>query len=149
MRTLELKIESYNFSVPVFEKDGKIWVALKPLCETLGVARFNQQKKVRKSDTIMWYDIILHDSIGREQSMLCIEIDSIGEWIFSINPKKVKPELVEKLMVFRKKLQVVLYQAVTGVIDPNMVHKLTEQVETLTRALQEQQEELYYLKASL
>jgi len=37
MQNLKLKIENYELEVPVFKKNGKSWVALRPICEILGV----------------------------------------------------------------------------------------------------------------
>ena len=50
MNTLKLKIENYEFEVPVFNHEGKKWVALKPLCEVLGVSNQKQQQKVLQSE---------------------------------------------------------------------------------------------------
>ena len=61
MRMLELAIEQYKFEVPIFEKDGKSWVALKPLCEVLGVSRQKQQEKVVKSEFVRWNHMVLLD----------------------------------------------------------------------------------------
>jgi hypothetical protein len=131
MQNLKLKIENYEFEVPVFKRDGKSWVALRPICEILGVAPNKQQAKVIASELITWDLMVSRDSLGREQKMLCVDVDHIGEWIFGINPNKVKPEIKERMIVFRRKLQVVLYAAVTGHNNLDQIASLVEELKML------------------
>lgn len=79
------------------------WVALKPISDILGIDSWSQQRKVTRSETIVYRHMTAHDSSGRKQEMFCINIDHIGEWIFGINPKKVKPEIRERMLVLREK----------------------------------------------
>ena len=144
MKSLKLKIENYEFEVPVFEQDGKHWFALNPLCDIIGVDRGTQTRKVLSSELIRVCHMTL-PSAGGAQSMLCVEIDSIGEWIFGINPNKVKPEIRERMYLFRKKLQAVLYAAVTGHSDINQVASLVEEVRQLRQIVEQQSQVIEYL----
>jgi hypothetical protein len=130
MRTLELTIEQYKFEVPVFEQDGRSWVGLHPLCDALGVDRGSQSRKVTQSEFIRVCHMAL-PSLGGNQKTLCLDIDCVGEWIFGINPNKVKPEIRDRMITFRQKLQHVLYAAVTGHVDPNMISTLVKEIQEL------------------
>jgi len=132
MKTLELVIENFRFEVPVFEKNGTRWVALKPICDILGVEYKRQAKRVRENQLI---SVGVHKYTsprdGKSYDMLCVDVDCIGEWIFGINPNKVKPEIKERMYLFRKKLQAVLYAAVTGHSDVNQIATLVEEIKQL------------------
>jgi len=145
MRSLALQIEDIKIVVPVFEKEGKSWVALKPLCEALGVSRQKQQEKILKSEFVRWNHMVL-PSQGGDQTMLCIEIDCVGEWIFGISPNKVKPEIKERLMLFRRKLQAVLYAAVTGHIDAGMVQSLIREISLMRHEMDALRQETVFLR---
>lgn len=144
MRTLELKIEGYTVEVPVFVRDGKNWVALSPICQVLGVASNKQIDRVKKGETIR-YTLCNVVTSGGPQQLFCIDIDHIGEWIFGINPNKVKPEIKERMILFRRKLQAVLYAAVTGHIDVDMVNTLIQEVNALKEIIKQQGELIDYL----
>lgn len=145
MKSLKLVIENYEFEVPVFFKNNRNWVALKPLCEALGVAANKQWKKVCESEFISHDLMVTTGSDGKQYEMLCIDVDSVGEWIFGINPKKVKPEIQERMYLFRRKLQSVLYAAVTGHIDVNLVQTLVEEIKSLRQTVASQGATIDYL----
>jgi hypothetical protein len=145
MKELNLKIDGYEINVPVFQRDGKNWVALKPICEALGVAWKRQQTKFGEESTIPHMVAVGLAEDGKQREMICIDVDYIGEWIFGINPNKVKPEVRERMVVFRRKLQAVLYAAVTGHIDTNMVHTLVEEMKQLKEVIRQQQQLIDYL----
>jgi hypothetical protein len=131
MKSLNLTIDTYQFEVPVFQHEGKNWVALKPLCDALGVDAYRQGQKVQSNSEMVCQHMLVHDSIGRQQEMLCIQIDHVGLWLYGINPNKVKPEIREKMYVFRQKLISVLYAAVTGHLDTDMVQSLVQEIKNL------------------
>jgi len=68
---------------------------------------------------------------GKSREMLCVDVDHIGEWIFGINPNKVRLEIKERMITFRRKLQVVLYAAVTGHNNLDQVTSLVEEIKML------------------
>ena len=145
MRELKLQIEGYEVTVPVFHRGGTNWVALKPICEVLGVSWKRQHVKFTENSVIPHMVTTGFGSDGKKYDMLCIDVDYIGEWIFGINPNKVKPEIRERMVVFRKKLQVVLYAAVTGHIDTNMVQTLIQEVAALKEIIRQQGEIIDFL----
>jgi len=149
MKTLKLKIENYEFEVPVFEQDGKHWAALKPLCDALGVQPARQQERVTAAEFISWRHMYATGSDDKQYQMVCVDIDCIGEWIFGINPNKVKPEIRERMYAFRKKLQAVLYAAVTDHIDINMVATMAEEMKQMRTVIIQQAEHISALTATV
>jgi hypothetical protein len=131
MKSLNLTIDTYQFEVPVFQHEGRSWVALKPLCDALGIQSARQRERVEANPEISWTHMYSTGSDGKQYQMLCIQIDHVGLWLYGINPNKVKPEIREKMYVFRQKLISVLYAAVTGHLDTSMVQSLVQEIKSL------------------
>lgn len=72
--------------------DGKPYVALKPMCEALGIDVDSQRKKLNAKS---WACTVLNtarDSSGREQQMLMIDRRTMTMWLATIEESRVRPE---------------------------------------------------------
>jgi hypothetical protein len=86
-------------------------VAVKPVCEILGVDYPGQFAKL-KEHPIYGSTIGLSPTVGadgKEREMVCIPLRFFPGWLFSINPDNVKEESREKLMEYQLKCNDVLY----------------------------------------
>ena len=86
--------------------DGKEQlVAVKPVCEILGVAYQSQQAKLKEHPI---YSSVITLSVttgadGKKYEMVCIPLRFFSGWLFSINPDNVKEEVREKLIEYQQK----------------------------------------------
>ena len=85
----------------VRDENGQGWVAVRSICDALGIDSWNQLAKLRGDPKFVRRDITAHDSSGRQQEMTCIPINQLNGWLFTINAKKVKPECREKLLAYQ------------------------------------------------
>lgn len=67
--------------------DGKYWIAIKPICEALGINYDRQYKNLLKHRILsgVYAKQHMHDSSGRLQQMISLPEEYIYGWIFSIN----------------------------------------------------------------
>ncbi len=92
--------------------DGKEQlVAVKPVCEILGVAYQSQQAKLKEHPI---YSSVITLSVttgadGKKYEMVCIPLRFFSGWLFSINPDNVKEEVREKLIEYQLKCNDILY----------------------------------------
>lgn len=87
----------------VIVKNGKQLVPIKPICEALGVDYSGQLQKL-KSDDFLSSTMGLSPTVGsdkKEREMVCIELEFVFGWLFTINPKNVKPEVQDQVQKFR------------------------------------------------
>ena len=95
-------------TITAIETQDGIYVPLLPLCARLGIARQPQQAKL-KSDPERWGStIIVLPSAGGEQETLCIPVNRIAAWLFTLNAKKLKPEAREALVAYQREAADVL-----------------------------------------
>lgn len=91
-------------SIYFLAKDGAYWIAIKPICEALGV-NYNEQFRRLKNDSILC-ELLRNSAIvaadGKLRKMVCLPEKYIYGWIFSLQSgseelKKYKQECYEVL----------------------------------------------------
>ena len=95
-------------------KKGNTYIAIKPICEALGV-NYIEQFKDTKSDFILGPVLCKHTmQIPNDQgrAMQCLPEEFIYGWIFSLRPKNATPEFLE----YKKKVYKVLFEHFHGTI---------------------------------
>ncbi len=110
-------------------------VPIKPICEALGIDSKSQMDKIQK-DEILGSTMVLSTSIGadgKEREMSCIPLKYVFGWLFTINPKNVKPEAKERIVKYRLECYEALFNYFTD---------QGEFLEMKQRALEKQLEEV-------
>ena len=100
-----------GISLQVVADEREQLVAVKPVCEILGVAYQSQQAKL-KEHPIFGSTITLSVTVGadgKEREMLCIPLQFFPGWLFSINPDNVREEARERLIEYQLECNKVLF----------------------------------------
>ena len=96
------KLEINNRELSMTYVKNQWWLAVKPICEALGV-NYDRQFQNIKSDEIL-RDVYakqhMRDTLNRRQEMICLPEEFIYGWIFSLNSES---ELLKnyKLICYR------------------------------------------------
>jgi hypothetical protein len=98
-------------NINILAKDGQYWVAVKPICEALGVDYIRQFKNLKEDEILAGVLSIqtMHDSTNRLQEMTCLPERYIYGWLFSINSQS------GQLKEYKKECYDVLYNHFHGV----------------------------------
>lgn len=85
------------------ETDGEIFIALKPICEAIGLD-YERAKRNVKDHPILSKGVSIqtYPSAGGPQETLCLHLDFISGWLFTINAEQVKKEARESLLLFQE-----------------------------------------------
>lgn len=94
----------------VRDENAQGWVAIKPICDALGVAAYPQRAKITSNPQFSWHDIMSTGTDGKLYRMFCIPVSQLNGWLYSINANKVKPESREKLLAYQGECQEVLFK---------------------------------------
>lgn len=97
------------------EQDGDIFVAIKPICEALGLSWGSQYNRVTK-DTILSEGIFVTKipSPGGVQETTLLRLDLMNGFLFGIDEDRVAPEAREKVLRYKRECYRVLYQHFSG-----------------------------------
>ena len=110
MSTINVAIVN-GISLQVVADDRQQLVAVKPVCEILGVAYQSQQAKLKEHPI---YSSVITLSVttgadGKKYEMLCIPLQFFPGWLFSINPDNVREEARERLIEYQLECNKVLF----------------------------------------
>lgn len=103
-----------NVEIVVIE-NGEKRVAVKPICEILGVD-FSAQLQRIKNDEILGSVVGLSTTTGadgKQYEMQTIPFKFVFGWLFTINPKNVAPEAKEPVIRFKLECYDALYNHFT------------------------------------
>lgn len=91
--------------------DGSAFVALRPICENLGLDWSSQIKSIRR-DSVLSQGVVMMTtpSAGGSQESMCIPLEYLNGWLFGIDDSRVKPELKERLIKYKKECYRTLHQ---------------------------------------
>lgn len=91
-------------------------IPIRPICEALGIDAKVQRQKIQDDEDLSSTGV-LSTSVGadgKEREMFCLPIRYIFGWLFTINPKNVKPEAQEAVRAYRRRCYDALYQHFFG-----------------------------------
>jgi len=109
-------VQFYGDTIPVVMlADGKLYVPLRPITDALGLDFASQSRRVR-ADEVMGADatlvrVILLVGI---RELLAIPLEQLPGYLFGIDARRVKPELRDKVLRYKREVFNVILRAVVG-----------------------------------
>ncbi len=94
--------------VYMVKHENKPYVPMKPVVEGMGLAWQPQIQKLKNTERFN-HVVIPLQTMGGVQKMLCIPLNMLNGWLFSVNPEKVKPELRDQVILYQQESFQVLY----------------------------------------
>ncbi|WP_243385056.1 phage antirepressor N-terminal domain-containing protein [Caviibacterium pharyngocola] len=96
-------IQFYNRTLTTFEQNNIHYVAMKPICENIGLDWEAQRQRIRRDEVLSQGAVMITSpSNGGEQQTLCLPIQYLNGWLFGIDVKRVKPEIRERLITYKR-----------------------------------------------
>lgn len=93
-----------NQSLITVEQNGNYYVAMKPICENIGIDwRAQRQRIVR--DEVLCSTVVIITTVaedGKNREMLCLPIQYLNGWLFGIDINRCKPEIRDTLIKYKK-----------------------------------------------
>ncbi len=100
-----------NTNILVIE-NGEKRIAVKPICEALGVDSSSQLQKL-KTDPMLKSTVVLSTTVGadgKDREMTTIPFKYVFGWLFRIDSRNVKEEAREAVLRYQKECYDVLYE---------------------------------------
>lgn len=93
--------------------NDEVYVPLKPIVDYLGLDWGGQHQRFLRDDLLVRRSALVQVSAadGRTREMLCLPLDLVPGWLFGISPRRVRPELAQKLERYREECFRVLWHA--------------------------------------
>lgn len=103
-----VRVGFHGDTLDAVREGAVVWVSLRRLCENLGLSIQGQHKKLLGKSWARINEMLIRDSRGREQPATMIDLKILPGWLFSIDPRKVKEQVREKLAVYQQECADVL-----------------------------------------
>lgn len=84
------------------------YVAIKPICERLGLSDRAQRKRLAADPEFWGGTVMVLPSAGGMQETYCIPVSRVAAWLFTVEVSRVKPEIRDALMIYRREAADVL-----------------------------------------
>lgn len=102
--------------IVTFSDDNNVFVPVKPICDAIGVAYQAQHLKLQEHEilapTITLRVIVAAD--GKKREMVCLPLEFVYGWIFTINPKNVSEMAREDVLRYQRECYTALYNHFAG-----------------------------------
>ena len=110
---MKQELQNINFhgsNLLTIEQGGTLYVAMKPVCESIGVNWDSQRKKVMGHSVLSSVAVIMTatGNDGKQYKMVMLPIKYIQGWLFMIDANRVKPEIKELLLRYQRECYRVL-----------------------------------------
>lgn len=102
--TALVPVEFHGATLYAITVDGVHHVALRPICDALGIDWEAQRLRIRRhpvlNETACVTKAVAAD--GKEREVVALPLDKLNGWLFGVSVNRVKPELREKLISYQR-----------------------------------------------
>lgn len=102
--------------IPIFQDRNESYIAIKPICEAIGV-NFRSQFNKLKEDPLLSSVVALRattGSDGKRYEMQTMPFRYVFGWLFKIDSRNVKPEIKDSIIRYQWECYDILYDSVTS-----------------------------------
>ena len=138
------KLQKVNFhgnEIAVIEKDGKQYVAMKPIVEAMGLEWKKQHALIHRdpvlSSTVTVTGVVAED--GKKRELVCLPLDYLNGWLFKIPASRYTGKKREAIIMYQKECYKALFDYFHkgAAVNPNATD---EQLQALYQTLTEEME---------
>lgn len=103
-------IKFNNKELITVDNGEKVFFAVKPVCDDIGLDADSAIRNIKNDEILGAEACIFNIQVGDNQgrNMVCLPIQLLNGWLFSIQSSKVKTEAQPKLMLYKKECYAVL-----------------------------------------
>ena len=134
---METRIITRINGVDIVATSDEQLIPIRPICEALGIDAKAQREKIQEDPDLASVGVLSTSTgtDGKNYEMFCLPLCFIFGWLFTINPKNVKPEAQEAVRAYRMECYRALYRYFT---EPQTF--LSQKQKVMEQKLQEYQE---------
>lgn len=100
-----------------FKQDDGTFLALKPMVEAMGLDWSAQFRRVQRDPILVEGIAMMATPFGRggDQQCVCIKLDLVNGWLFTIDSSRIKDEAVrERVILYQRECYQVLHDHFSG-----------------------------------
>ena len=93
------------------EKDNIHYAAVKPIADNIGLHWEGQRQRINRDDVLSSVACMITatGTDDKQYKMMCLPIEFLNGWLFGVDTKRVKPEIKDALIEYKKECYTVLH----------------------------------------
>lgn len=107
-------IPFHGDTLEAVQRDGKVWVSVKRVCESLGIDLKSQHRKLQSCSWAVMVIMTTTAPDGQMYETSVIQLDSLPMWLATINVRKVAEDIRPKLTAYQREAAEVLRRHFLG-----------------------------------
>ncbi|WP_051227694.1 phage antirepressor N-terminal domain-containing protein [Oceanospirillum beijerinckii] len=115
-------VDFHGQPLSVIPKNNQLYVAMKPICENIGLQWRAQNQRIQRDEVLSSTACMMHAVAedGKNRQLLCLPVEYLNGWLFGVDEKRVKPEIKQRLIQYKKECYKVLsdYWQNGGAVNP-------------------------------
>lgn len=104
-----LTVSFYDDDLTIINHNGEPYVPMKPIVENMGLRWQPQLAKLNENPKRWGITKIVIPTKGGLQSMVCVPMRKLFGWLSTISPKKVAPNIKDKIIQYQNECDDVLW----------------------------------------
>ena len=112
MNSLTLNtVDFHNQTLITLQKDKVAYVAMKPICENIGLDWEAQRQRISRDEVLNSVACMIKatGTDSKLYNMLCLPIQFLNGWLFGVDVSRVKAEIKATLIKYKKECYQVLF----------------------------------------
>lgn len=105
-----INVPFYGSELYVVNHNGEPYTPMRPIVEGMGMAWQSQLEKIKQRFSSTVTEIVMVAADGKSRTMICLALRKLAAWLNTISPKKVKPEIRERVIRYQEECDDVLYE---------------------------------------
>ena len=97
-------ISFHGQTVPVFIQNRQHYVAMRPICENIGIDWEAQRQKIQRNQILNSVACMIKATAadGKNYQTLCLPLEYLNGWLFGVDARRVKPQIRERLLQYQR-----------------------------------------------
>jgi hypothetical protein len=103
-------IEFHGDTLFAIEEAGAVYVAPKPICDALGIEWRKQRERIQRDPILSEGSTMMGlPSPGGTQETLCLRLDLVNGWLFTIDESRVREEARARVLDYKRECYAALH----------------------------------------
>lgn len=104
-------IDFYGQPLLATVQDNTVYTALKTICENIGLDWAAQRQRIIRDEVLNSVACMIKavGNDGKSREMLCLPIHYLNGWLFGVDVSRVKAEIKQKLITYKKECYQALF----------------------------------------
>lgn len=114
---VQRSVDFYGDGLVVFHQDGISYTPVKPVCDRFGIDWEGQRQRIARDEVLDSATCMIKAQIPgdtQRRDHVCLPLDYLNGWLFGVDVGRIRPELRERLILYKRECYRILARAFQG-----------------------------------